>query len=107
MSDDVSPALQAFADLVNSGGWFPLPGPPNQVIRMHPWPDGTVDTFVLLSEDEALLDRTNPVGQPVWRANGTVAEVIAAYQKVPPPFAMNAPREPLAAPNRDRDLGAT
>jgi hypothetical protein len=105
MSDDPSPALQAFQALVNSGGWVPLPGPPNQVIRMHPWPDGTVDTLVLLSEDQALIERTNPVGQPVWRTNSTVTEVIAAYHELPPPMALDAPRSPLAAPHRDRDMG--
>jgi hypothetical protein len=103
MSDD---SLRAFADLVNSGGWFPLPGPPNQVIRMHPWPDGSVDTLVMLGEDQVLIDRTNPVGQPVWRANGTVTEVIAAYHEVPPPFALDAPGEPLGDPrDAERDLG--
>jgi hypothetical protein len=106
MSDDTSPALRAFQDLISTGGWVPLPGPPNLVVRMHPWPDGSVDTIVLLGEDEALIDRTDPVGKPVWRTDGTVTEVIAAYRQLSPPFALDAPREPLKdTPNRDRDMG--
>jgi hypothetical protein len=108
MSEDSSPALRAFADLVSSGGWVPLDGQSNTVILMHPWPDGSVDTIVLLSEDEALIDRTNPVGLSVWRVTGTVTEVIAALREVPPPFALDAPREPLGdTRNADRDWGTS
>lgn len=106
MSDEPSAALRAFTDLVTSDGWRPLPGPPAAVIHLHPWPDGSVDTLVLLGETEALIERTNPVGQPVWRANDTLIKVIAAYRDVPAPFAPDAPRAPLADPrDAERDLG--
>ena len=103
--DEHSVALRAFTELVSSGGWLPLAGASNQVIRMHPWPDGSVDTLLMLSQTEALITRTNPAGQPVWTAKSPVTEVIAALREVPPPMALDAPRTPLPAPNRDRDTG--
>ena len=107
MSGDLSPALRALHELIGSGGWRQLPGAPNAVIHMRPWPDGSVDTLAVFDETDALVERTNARGEPVWRQTGTVADVIAALGELPGPFASNAPREPLGTPDRDRDMGAS
>jgi hypothetical protein len=103
--NDLTPALRALRDLVGSGGWQSLPGAPNALVYMRPWPDGSVDTLAMLGETEALIERTNPTGQPVWRTNGTVTEVIDTLAGLVAPLAPGAPREPLRSPSRDRDLG--
>jgi hypothetical protein len=59
------------------------------------------------SETDALIERTNPIGQPVWRATGAVTDVIAALAALPAPFAPDAPRDPLGTANHDRDMGAS
>ncbi len=103
--DDLSPALRALHELVSSGGWRPLPGARNALIHMRPWPDGSVDTLAVFNETDALAERTNARGVPVWRQTGAVTDVITALGQVPAPFAPDAPRGPLDTPNRDRDMG--
>jgi len=106
MNDELSPALRALRELMDSGGWRDLPGPPNTVIIIHPWPDGSVDTLAIRTETHALVERTNPAGTPVWRQTGSVTEVIDALRQIPPPFAPDIPGQALEnTPSRDRDLG--
>jgi hypothetical protein len=107
MNNDGTPAMRAVGDLINTGAWFKLPGPPSMVILMHAWDDESVDTLALHSETDALAERTNPDGEPVWRHNGTVTEVIDALRQLPAPYAPDAPHEPLVdTPNHnDREIG--
>lgn len=65
--DDASlpPALRALRDLINAGGWGQIPGPPELVVFLHPYPDGSVDTLSIYGETNALVERTNPNGDPV------------------------------------------
>lgn len=105
MSDDRTPAMRAVEELTNSGGWFHVPGLPNAVAYMRPWDDGSTDMIAMQSETHAVAERTNRIGQPVWRSKGAVTDVIAALDHLPPPFAPNAPRDTLKSPNTDRDMG--
>ncbi|HEX3783304.1 MAG TPA: hypothetical protein VHX38_26865 [Pseudonocardiaceae bacterium] len=107
--NEISPAMRALNELISSGQWRNLPGPPNAVIFMHPWEDGTVDTLAMHSEIDSLAERTNQDGKPVWRATGSVIDVIAKLRNVPSPLALDAPRQVLPdnTPNADRDMGLT
>jgi hypothetical protein len=106
MNDDLTPAMRALNDLMISGEWRGLPGPPTAAIFIRPWEDGSVDTLAMQGETDALVERTDAAGVPVWRTTGAVPDVIAALDRVPPPYALDAPREPLRdTPNADRDMG--
>jgi hypothetical protein len=99
--DAVLRELQA---LVGSGGWRPLPGPPNALIFVRLWPDGLVDTLAVRGADEALAERTNPAGDPVWRHAGELTDVIARLRALPAPDAANVPRLILPADSLDWSL---
>jgi hypothetical protein len=75
MTEDA--ALRALHELVGAGGWRRIPGLPNAVIVMRPWPDGSVDTLAVHGVTESLAERTNPIGHLVWRRAGEPSEVIA------------------------------
>lgn len=95
MTGDIGPedaALRALADLIGSGGWRPHPGPPGALVYLLPWPDGTVDTLAVKGATQALAERTNPIGHPVWRHVGAVVEVIAQVRALPSPNGPDAPR---------------
>jgi hypothetical protein len=95
VSDKTGPenaALRALGDLIGSGGWRPQPGPPGALVFLLPWPDGTVDTLAVKGVTQALAERTNPMGHPVWRQVGTAVEVITQVQALPTPDAPDAPR---------------
>ena len=96
MNDDE--ALQDLRDLMSEGGWRPLPGTFGGVlIYMRSWPDDTVDTLAVTGPAEAIAERTDPDGCPVWRQLGPLSEVIAELRKVPAPGEPDAPREILPA----------
>jgi hypothetical protein len=95
-------ALRALGDLIGSGGWRRQPGPPGVLVVLLPWPDGTVDTLAVRTVTQALAERTNPAGHPVWRQAGTVVEVIAQVQALPAPDAPDAPRKLIGGGGADR-----
>lgn len=90
-----SAALRELGGLIEGGGWRPLPGAPGMLIFIHPWPDDWVDTLAVSGETDAVAERTNPAGHPVWRHRGALTEVIAALRDVPAPDAPTAPRRPI------------
>jgi hypothetical protein len=94
-SPAVTPALQAFADMINSGGWRRPGGPLGALIYQYPWDDATVDTLAVYSETAVIAERANPEGKPVWRWRGTLADVLPALQALPPPSDPTAPRQVL------------
>lgn len=95
-------AVRELAELVNSGGWRRLPGPPELVVLLHPYPDGSVDTLSVRGESDALVERTNYEGNPVKHETGTLLDMIAVLREMPAPGEPGAPtlvvakrREPL------------
>jgi hypothetical protein len=90
--------LRALVALVSTDGWNSLAGSPDLLVYIHPWSDGTVDALAVKGETDALAERTNPAGEPVWRHEGTLTDTIDALRGVPPPDADNAPR--LVLPGR-------
>jgi hypothetical protein len=50
-----------------------------------------VDTFAVIDESKALVERTNVTGNPIWRYEGTVTEVIAALRDLKAPGKPGAP----------------
>jgi hypothetical protein len=90
--------LRALVALVSTDGWHSLAGSPDLLVYIHPWPDGSTDALAVKGETDALAERTNPDGDPVWRHEGTLTDAIDALREVPPPNAANAPR--LVLPGR-------
>ncbi|HEX3782090.1 MAG TPA: hypothetical protein VHX38_20695 [Pseudonocardiaceae bacterium] len=70
----------ALRALIDEGGWRPLPGVAALLVYVRPWPDDSVDTLVITGDTDALGERTNPDGAPVWRHVGGLTEVIAAWR---------------------------
>ena len=99
VTDDA--VLQELHDLIGAGGWHPLPGVPGELIFIRPWPDGSVDALAVKGANEALSERTNPAGDPVWRHAGELIEVIARLHTLPAPDMVNAPRLILPGDSTD------
>jgi hypothetical protein len=95
-------ALRVLGDLIGSGGWRRQPAPPGVLVVLLPWPDGTVDTLAVRGVTQALAERTNPAGRPVWRQVGTVIEVITQMRALPAPDAPDAPRRVISGGGADR-----
>jgi hypothetical protein len=85
-------ALWALGELIGSGGWRSLPAPPGALVVVLPWPDGTVDTLAVRGVMQALAERTNPAGHPVWRQAGPVVDIVAQVRALPAPNTPDAPR---------------
>jgi len=98
LDQPLSPVMRDLLALINSGGWRALEGSPDLLVYVHTWPDETVDTLAIRGETDALAERTNPAGEPVWRREGTLTDAINALRDIPPPHAANAPR--LVLPGR-------
>lgn len=105
-SDDATlpPATRALKALVSGPGWRPLAGSRDLLIFIHPWPDESVDTLAIRGETDALAERTNPAGEPVWRRDGTLIDVIDELRELPPPDAATAPRLVIGVPRRQHNL---
>ena len=86
------PSIRALNALVSSHGWHSLAGSPDLLVYIRPWPNGSVDTLAVRGETDALAERTNRTGEPVWRREGTLTDAIDALREIPPPDAANAPR---------------
>lgn len=99
--DDV---LRELRELVDAGGWRPLPGPPSALILLRPWPDGSVDTLAVHGVTESKAERTNPAGHPVWRQTGELAEMLAQLHALPAPEHPDAPHLSLPGDSADRAL---
>jgi hypothetical protein len=79
--------------LADDASWRVVPSP-GCVTVTRGWPDGSVDTLIILSPETAYGRRDNAREQQVWAVRGTAAQVVAAVREVPPPFAPNAPTDP-------------
>jgi hypothetical protein len=100
----VPPALRELRALILGGGWRLIQHGQEVLIYMYLHVDGSVDTLAIEGEDDALAERTNPAGEPVWRLEGGLSEVIAELRSVPNPDAPNAPRLMLAGRSAAREL---
>lgn len=94
----LSPLMRDLLALVSSDGWRALPGSPDLLVYLHAWPDGSVDALAIRGETDAFAERIDPVDEPVWRCEGTLADAIDGLHHLPPPTAMNAPRLVLPGP---------
>lgn len=94
-------ALRALGELIGAGGWRAQPAPPGRLVVLLPWPDGSVDTLAVKGVSQALAERTNPMGRPVWRHTGTTVEVIAQVRALPAPDAPDAPRQVIGGDAAD------
>lgn len=91
-------ALRALRDLIDEGDWRTSLGTTGgTLIYLRPWPDDSVDTLAVTGPSEAVAERTDPNGCPVWRKLGALTEVIAELRTVPAPDAPDAPRDILPA----------
>ena len=103
MNEDQRPPL-TLEDLLNTGKWQELPSALDTRIVIHPWPDDSVDTVVVRSTGEALGERTNSAGQPVWRHFAAASVVIVLVWNLPPPGALGAPNEVLRSEATDQEV---
>lgn len=103
MSDDDKPPTTP-QDLLDTGLWQELPSSLDTRILIRPWPDGTVDTLAIRATGEALGERSNPAGQPVWRHFASTAVVIVLAWTLPAPAEPGAPGEVLRNEPTDQDL---
>jgi hypothetical protein len=71
------------------------------LVVVLPWPDGTVDTLAVRGVIQALAERTNPAGHPVWRQVGTVVDVIAQVKALPAPDTPDAPQQVIGGGGAD------
>jgi hypothetical protein len=65
------------------------------VTMIREWPDGSVDTLIVLNPDTAYGRRDDSRQQPVKQERGTADEVARVMQNLPAPGAPGAPREPI------------
>jgi hypothetical protein len=91
--DPNNTALRDLRELVDAGQWRRLPGPPDVLIFIHPYTDGSVDTLAVKDETDAVGERTDPEGAPVWHRKGGLSEIIGLIRALPHPLAPNAPHE--------------
>ena len=87
----LSDALNAL--LENDSQWRVVPSP-GCVTVTRGWPDGSVDTLIILSPETAYGRRDDARERQVWAVKGTVEQIVAAARDVPPPLAPNAPTDP-------------
>lgn len=101
---DESPAMTALRELLTDPMWRELP---HTKIYIRSWSDDSMDTLLAWYDTEAIAHRCNATDVKVWRAEGTLVEVIAALRELPAPDAENAPRTPLPndSATPDRDIG--
>lgn len=87
----LSNALNAL--LEDDDRWRVVPSP-GCVTVTRGWPDGSVDTLIILSPETAYGRRDDACERQVWAVRGTVEQIVTAARDVPPPFAPNAPSDP-------------
>ena len=94
----LSDALNAL--LEDDDRWRVVPSP-GCITVTRGWPDGSVDTLIILSTETAYGRRDDAREHQVWAIKGTVEEIVEAARDVPAPFAPNAP----SAPDSSRRTG--
>jgi hypothetical protein len=91
-------------DLLGTGEWRELPSALDTRILVRLWPDDSVDTLAVRSTGEALGERTDPAGKPVWRHFAATSVVIVLLWTLPPPGESGAPNEVLPNETTDQDI---
>jgi hypothetical protein len=65
------------------------------VTMIREWPDGSVDTLIVLSPDTAYGRREDGQQRPMKQERGTANEVARLMQHLPAPGTPGAPSEPI------------
>lgn len=73
--------------------WSVVPSP-GCLTASRGWPDGSVDTLIILSVNIAYGRREDARQRQVWAVRGTVDQVAALLIDLPAPFEPNAPTTP-------------
>jgi len=84
-------ALQVL--LESDDRWRVVPSPGCLTVTRG-WPDGSVDTLIILSPETAYGRRDDSRERQVWAVKGSAEQIVAAARAVPAPFAPNAPCAP-------------
>ena len=58
---------------------------PGMLTAIRLWPDGSVDTVLVLSAEHTYGRRDDGSNRPVWQTLGSVDEVVRATQDLTPP----------------------
>lgn len=90
----LSDALEAI--LESDDRWHAVPSPGCLTVTRG-WPDGSVDTLIILSSETAYGRRDDSSERQVWAVRGSVQQIVAAAVALPAPFAPNAPCAPDAS----------
>lgn len=93
--NDAQPAVKWLQSADGSDNWIPFFKPPDGLAFAHGWPDGSVDVLMVRCSANAIAERTDPDGQPVWHSHGPVADIMDALGKVPPPDTPDTPHRVL------------
>jgi hypothetical protein len=99
------PELKRLVALRESGAWklaveVDEHGAPQLVTGALTHVDGSRDILGVRSQSEVRAIRLNPVGELVFRREGSLVEVVDALLELPSPLHPRAPRLVLSAPPR-------
>lgn len=97
-ADDAQGRLQAALEtlLADDDRWRVTPSR-GCVTVTRGWPDGSVDTLIILSPETAYARRDDAGNRQVWAVRGTVEQIVTAARDVPAPGAPDAPDDPDSA----------
>jgi hypothetical protein len=59
------------------------------------WPDGSVDTLLIVGVECGYARRDDHLGRMVWQLRGEIEDVAIAAENLAPPGSPDAPHEPL------------
>ena len=82
-------ALEALLD--TDGSWHVVPSPGCLTVTRG-WPDGSVDTPIILGSETAHARRDDASGSQVWAVGDTIDKVVVAVRELPAPLALGHPR---------------
>lgn len=94
------PVLRDLADVAGGRAWRWIPGADGSLTGTRAWPEGSIDTIVILGETDAAAYRTDGGDEEVFRVSGTLADVVDGLRHVPAPGSPGAPFLALARPPR-------
>lgn len=88
--DQLTAALEAL--FLDDERWMPQPAPSITLVQRS-WPDGTVDTLILLSAEIAYGVRRDAQGREPWLMGpGAAEQIIGHARKLLPPDHPDAPK---------------
>lgn len=87
--DQLVAAMETLLD--GDDQWRVVPSP-GCVTMTRGWPDGSVDTLMLLSPDSAYAVREDPQGEQPWSMRGTLQQIVGHARRLVAPVHPDAPK---------------